>query len=108
MKRVPAYQSTDGRVFADKAICKTHQTGLNVVHGVRALVGSKMEAPEVFQDAVVMFLLNNREAALIALSGKVDAPEEQDATESEVDPVEPVVAAEEELEDVLDGLAELV
>lgn len=39
MKRVSAYQTSDGQTFTDKAQAKAHEKNLNIINGIAAVAG---------------------------------------------------------------------
>jgi len=115
MRRVLGYQSTDGTIFGDKALCKAHQTNLNILFASRSLVESKFDdalpTSEAVRDAVTDFLIENSGDLLNVLAGKIQAPEEKIETQQiapapavseNVEPDQPVTGAP--IDDELDEL----
>lgn len=69
MKRINAYETTDGKVFSDRKAAKEHQRSLNVAKSLRALAGT--------DTALADFLVNNADALKKALAGTVEEPKEE-------------------------------
>lgn len=70
MERISAYQSTDGRIFEERATCKAHQAWLDLV------LLARTAAPEhrhVAED-VVRALVPERDDALRLLRAAQEAP----------------------------------
>jgi hypothetical protein len=83
MKRVSAYQATDGQVFTDKAACKAHQKNINIVMALRELANDFekhiVNSPENYGELstslvgveFVQFMAANVERVQAALKGEV-------------------------------------
>jgi hypothetical protein len=84
MKRISAYQATDGKIFNDKNECKKHQAQLNIVDGVKA-IANRINDHEDFHvdedgnivignvelvDQLARFILENGNDIKNVLSGK--------------------------------------
>lgn len=83
MKRISAYEATDGTLFNSKKACQDHQRAINVIEGVQA-VAKNIEADPFYlcEDLGVgayaitdsfqlaHFILANAEAIKLALDGK--------------------------------------
>lgn len=100
MKRVSAYQATDGQVFTDRAACKKHQTTLDILSGVRDIAG-RIQGDSRFEDDngyysvggadLVTFLIENRDDLIAALTAK-HRPEQaalNDAEQEAMNGIEP-------------------
>src|SRR5687768_12929645 len=71
MKRVSAYQATDGEIFTDKEKCKKHQHKLDIRKGVETIVYSQTdEGCNLDSEGLVEFILEHSEVFLKALMGK--------------------------------------
>lgn len=63
MKRISAYQATDGKIFNDKKECRDYQRSLDTMTAVHVVCGYGDTAE---------FVLENAEALRAALDGKLD------------------------------------
>lgn len=83
MKRVSAYQATDGTLFDDKKACAAHQRALNISEGVHKIAENMNGNPfymcdDLGHDAFAIvdsfqlahFILTNAEAIKRALDGE--------------------------------------
>lgn len=82
--RIPAYKSTDGRLFEDKALYRQHQNRLHLLDGVRH-IANRATATDAFNkvgfDGVALrpeeiadFLLEHQDDLLLAFKGKLQIP----------------------------------
>lgn len=84
MKRISAYQATDGTLFDDKKACADHQRALNVLDGIRKIAERMENDPKllcsdlgpnvtaiVSSEQLMDFILDNAEHIKLALAGKV-------------------------------------
>lgn len=69
MKRISAYQATDGKLFDDKKACRDYQKGLNVLGGLAAICSENF-ADTSLGETIQKFLLDNAEAIQAALKGQ--------------------------------------
>lgn len=83
MKRISAYQSSDGQLFDDKKSCALHQASLNMVEGLKA-VGNRMDNDYallcgdlglnahaiVTSDQFAEFVMKHADEIKLALAGK--------------------------------------
>lgn len=83
MKRVTAYQATDGEVFTDKIVCKKHQHQLDIREGVEKIVNTQLEDDyDLNREEIADFIVENSDILLQVLLGKkveVVSEEESDA-----------------------------
>ncbi|CAG9229277.1 hypothetical protein [Burkholderia vietnamiensis] len=96
LKRIAAYQTTDGRTFDDKDAAKKHQTELDRVGKIEALVKAEF-APgvnnaesftyldEVTVGGVALFILNNADALREILPKKAKAAKAQEPAKQETE-----------------------
>ena len=109
MKRISAYQATDGSLFDDKKACAAHQRALNIDEGVHKIAESMNGNPFYLCDdlgpgatAIVdsfqlaHFILTNAEAIQRVLSGKPisDVTTEQGAGETVITTVADIAPEE--------------
>lgn len=79
MKRISAYQATDGTIFNDKHACKIHQAQLDIVDGVKKIADRINDNPDYINDEgyytldseeLARFILENGADIKNALNGK--------------------------------------
>lgn len=69
MKRISAYQATDGSLHADKQACKLHQKAIDVVEGV-GLIAQRLIEPITNPNQLVDFISQHSFDLLEALQGR--------------------------------------
>jgi len=72
MKRISAYQATDGKIFNDKNECREYQAQLNIVDGVKAIANRINGDPEYINDDTGGYFLNSDQLARFILENGND------------------------------------
>lgn len=92
MKRISAYQATDGAMFSDRKECKEHQKKLDTIARIQAVAESLNTDPKYYSaeigggscisnpEQLAMFILENADELRDILNGK--APLVADTAES--------------------------
>lgn len=79
MKRISAYQASDGTIFNDKQACKAHQAQLDIVNGIQQIADRINDNLDYIDgigqysldsDQLARFILENGNDIKNVLSGK--------------------------------------
>ena len=69
MKRINAYETTDGQVFSDRKLAKVHQQHIDVLEALRHVAENAPRTESIDKDRLGDFLCDNAVAIEAALRG---------------------------------------